>query len=101
MESTAESVGIKSGATRAAIQHHYDVSNDFYRLWLDRNMLYSCALWEEGDDLDQAQVRKMDYLIEAARAAGQERVLDVGCGWGAVLRRLVSVHGVKHARGLT
>jgi cyclopropane-fatty-acyl-phospholipid synthase len=89
------------GATKAAIQHHYDVSNDFYRLWLDENMLYSCALWDEGDTLDQAQVRKMDYMITEARAANCERVLDIGCGWGAVLRRLATAHGVKHAQGLT
>lgn len=85
----------------AAIQHHYDVSNDFYRLWLDQNMLYSCAMWEGDDNLDQAQERKMDYMITQARAPGCERVLDIGCGWGGILRRLVSTHGVKHAVGLT
>ncbi|NRR30255.1 class I SAM-dependent methyltransferase [Oxalobacteraceae bacterium] len=97
MEHTLERVG----ASKEAIQHHYDVSNDFYKLWLDENMLYSCAMWGDGDTLDQAQVRKMDYMIEQARAQNAERVLDIGCGWGAVLRRLVSAHGVRQAHGLT
>lgn len=91
----------RTGASQAAIQHHYDLGNAFYRLWLDENMLYSCALWEPGDDLDAAQRRKMDYLIREARAGGQARVLDIGCGWGGVLRRLVQTHGVQSAHGLT
>jgi cyclopropane-fatty-acyl-phospholipid synthase len=91
----------REGASMEAIQHHYDLSNEFYALWLDRNMLYSCALWEDGDDLDAAQERKMDYMIEQARAPGAAHVLDIGCGWGGVLRRLVSKHGVARATGLT
>jgi cyclopropane-fatty-acyl-phospholipid synthase len=91
----------REGASQAAIQHHYDLSNDFYRLWLDSHMLYSCALWEDGDDLERAQVRKMDYMIEQAHAPGRARVLDIGCGWGGILRRLVGTHGVKQAIGLT
>ncbi|MFD5894124.1 MULTISPECIES: class I SAM-dependent methyltransferase [unclassified Streptomyces] len=97
------------GATAEAIRHHYDVSNDFYALWLDRSLTYTCALWAEPvlgteavpDDLETAQARKLDYLIEGARAGGTRRVLDVGCGWGSVLSRLTQVHGVQHAVGLT
>lgn len=90
------------GASTAAIQHHYDLGNEFYRLWLDPAMIYSCALWEaESDDLSTAQARKLDYLIDQARAANTRRVLDVGCGWGALLGRLVQRHGVASVTGLT
>ena len=91
-----------AGASPAAIQEHYDVSNDFYALWLDESMVYSCALWSgPADTLEAAQQRKLDYLIEGARAGGARRTLDVGCGWGAMLHRLVTGHGVQHAVGLT
>jgi cyclopropane-fatty-acyl-phospholipid synthase len=92
---------VNRGASAEAIQHHYDVGNDFYRLWLDPTCTYSCALWEEGDDLDAAQLRKLDDHIAQARAHGAERVLDIGCGWGSMLQRLVQDHGVQHAVGLT
>ncbi|WP_326598975.1 cyclopropane-fatty-acyl-phospholipid synthase family protein [Streptomyces sp. NBC_01803] len=89
------------GATAESIRHHYDVSNDFYALWLDASLTYTCALWGEGDTLEDAQRRKLDYLIEGARATGARRVLDVGCGWGSLLNRLVGEHAVGQAVGLT
>src|SRR5262245_33777912 len=92
------------GASPQAIQQHYDVGSDFYALWLDNTLTYSCALWLDADsdgDLETAQIRKIDHHIISARARRVERVLDVGCGWGAVLRRLVSDYGVRHATGLT
>jgi cyclopropane-fatty-acyl-phospholipid synthase len=90
------------GASAQAIEHHYDVGNDFYTLWLDKTLSYSCALWEgEADTLPAAQERKLDYLVAGARAAGKQRVLDVGCGWGGLLRRLVERHGVAAVTGLT
>ncbi|HEU0087099.1 MAG TPA: cyclopropane-fatty-acyl-phospholipid synthase family protein [Pseudonocardiaceae bacterium] len=90
------------GASASAIQHHYDVSNDFYALWLDATRSYSCALWAgEEDTLEAAQQRKLDYLAEAANVAGAARVLDVGCGWGGMLHRLIEGHRVAHAVGLT
>ncbi|WP_225803441.1 cyclopropane-fatty-acyl-phospholipid synthase family protein [Streptomyces sp. NK15101] len=89
------------GATAESIRHHYDVSNDFFALWLDKDLTYTCALWAEGDTLETAQTRKLDHLIEGARAAGARRVLDVGCGWGSLLERLVRTHGVQQAVGLT
>lgn len=89
------------GAGVKAIQHHYDVSNDFYRLWLDRHMVYSCAFWGQEDTLDSAQIRKFDYHIEQSRARGAKRVLDIGCGWGGLLLHLVNQNHVEHAVGLT
>lgn len=91
------------GASQAAIEHHYDVGSDFYRLWLDQRMVYSCALWEGplDDDLDSAQLAKLAWHASAAAADGAGRVLDVGCGWGAMLRYLTSTRGVGHATGLT
>src|SRR5712692_2932993 len=92
---------VNPGASSAAIQSHYDIGNDFYRLWLDRDLNYSAAMWEPDDTLDSAQLRKVDYHISQARAEGATRVLDVGCGWGAMLRRLVETRGVRWAVGLT
>ncbi|NNL64829.1 MAG: class I SAM-dependent methyltransferase [Myxococcales bacterium] len=90
------------GASSKAIRHHYDAGNDFYRLWLDETMTYSGALYERDDEsLETAQLRKIDFHVAQARAADAQRVLDVGCGWGSVLRRLVETHGVGHAVGLT
>lgn len=91
----------EAGASAEAIQAHYDLSNDFFRLWLGPEMVYSAALFEDGDDLDAAQTRKLDHHIDAAGARNAERVLDVGCGWGALLNRLVTDAGVRHAVGLT
>jgi len=90
------------GAGSAAIRHHYDVGNEFWQVWLDPTMSYSCAMWENPtDDIESAQRRKLDYHAEQARASGAARVLDVGCGWGAQLTHLVGSQGVQHAVGLT
>ncbi|MCW7539730.1 cyclopropane-fatty-acyl-phospholipid synthase family protein [Aquabacterium sp. A7-Y] len=90
------------GASAEAIRHHYDVGNAFYRLWLDPTGSYSCALWETGEDaLEQAQVRKLEHHIRESGAPGAARVLDIGCGWGGLLQRLVQQHGVGCAVGLT
>ena len=91
----------RTGASPEAIISHYDMGNDFFRLVLDPEMIYSCALFEDGDGLVTAQFRKLDHHIEAAGAANTARVLDIGCGWGAMLRRLVDHAGVAHAVGLT
>jgi cyclopropane-fatty-acyl-phospholipid synthase len=99
-----QQAGIERGASPEAIQHHYDVGNDFYRLWLDPTLTYSCALWEEGDSddmLKRAQRRKIEYHAGRVRVPAGGRLLDVGCGWGAVLRYMVEEKGVREAVGLT
>ncbi|SDR22324.1 class I SAM-dependent methyltransferase [Thermostaphylospora chromogena] len=89
----------------AAIRHHYEVSNEFYRLLLGPTMMYSGGYWEDGEDLraahDIAQERKIDVFAELGRAKGAARVLDIGSGWGTLLNRLTTVHGVEHAVGVT
>jgi len=92
------------GASKDAIQYHYDVGNDFYAAWLGPSMCYSAAMWGDGiaaGDLDAAQLNKLDWHIAAAAADRGERVLDIGCGWGSLLFRLVERHGVSEAVGLT
>lgn len=89
------------GASPDAIRAHYDLGDDFYRLWLDPEMIYSCALFDRTEDLAAAQIAKLDYHIAAAAVTQGMRVLEIGCGWGAMLRRLVDHVQVKHAVGLT
>ena len=89
------------GASTQAIQHHYDVGNEFYRLWLDPLMVYSCALWRGDEDLAAAQVNKLDWHLEHAGVKAGHRVLDVGCGWGALLERAVKTFGAGTGVGLT
>ena len=72
------------GASAEAIGYHYSIGNEFYRLWLDKTITYSGALWEEGDTLEAAQFRKLDYHLTQARVQPGARVLDVGCGWWKV-----------------
>ena len=99
---TGQTSGRSGGASKSAIQAHYDVGNEFYRFWLDPSMTYSCAIWDgDSEELEQAQDRKIEYHINAVRATGCESVLEVGCGWGACLRKLATEHGVKSAVGLT
>jgi cyclopropane-fatty-acyl-phospholipid synthase len=89
------------GATAESIQYHYDISNDFYKLWLDSTMSYSAALWEEGDTLEEAQFRKLDYHIDQAAVKDGMRVLDVGCGWGGLLHRIENSYSDIKGVGLT
>ncbi len=79
------------GGSASAIQYHYDVGREFYRLWLDETLTYSCALWDDADPNDtllSAQYRKIDHHLDASRAERARAVLDVGCGWGGLIRRL-------------
>ena len=86
---------------REAVRCHYDVSNDFYALWLDRHLVYSCAYFERADeDLDTAQARKLDYLCRKLRLQPGQRLLDLGCGWGGLLIHAAQAYGVD-ATGIT
>ncbi|MGH8675981.1 MAG: class I SAM-dependent methyltransferase, partial [Burkholderiales bacterium] len=83
------------------VRYHYDVSNDFYALWLDRRMVYSCAYFKTGDeDLDQAQEQKLDHICRKLRLSPGERFLDIGCGWGALVLHAAGRYGVQ-ATGIT
>jgi len=80
----------------ASVRHHYDVGNDFYRLFLDEQMVYSCAYWAEGADrLDLAQVAKLELICRKLGLRPGQRFLDVGCGWGALIAHATHVHGVR------
>jgi cyclopropane-fatty-acyl-phospholipid synthase len=84
-----------------AVRYHYDVSNQFYQLWLDRRMVYSCAYFQRpSDTLDQAQEQKLDYICRKLRLQPGERLLDIGCGWGGLVLHASRNYGVR-ALGIT
>jgi cyclopropane-fatty-acyl-phospholipid synthase len=86
---------------RKAISHHYDRSNDFFAVFLDSELVYSCAYFSsEDDDLETAQRQKLDYICRKLRLRPGERLLDIGCGWGALIRHAVRHFGVE-ALGIT
>jgi cyclopropane-fatty-acyl-phospholipid synthase len=86
---------------RQAVTYHYDVSNEFYALWLDRRMVYSCAYFiDPEEDLDTAQERKLDYICRKLRLRPGERLLDIGCGWGGLVIHAAQHYGVD-ALGIT
>jgi cyclopropane-fatty-acyl-phospholipid synthase len=86
---------------RDAIQFHYDVSNEFYRLWLDRAMVYSCGYFERPEaSLDDAQQAKLEHICRKLLLRPEERFLDIGCGWGALVIYAAQHYGV-YAHGIT
>ncbi len=86
---------------RAAVRHHYDVSNHFYRLVLGPAMVYSCAYFSSPDDtLEAAQERKLDLICSKLALREGERLLDIGCGWGSLLIHAATRYGVR-AVGVT
>jgi len=88
-------------ADRRSIEHHYDVGNDFYALWLDRNWVYSCAYFKQpGDSLDLAQEQKLDHICRKLMLKPGDRFLDIGCGWGGLVLWAARHYGVT-ALGVT
>ena len=84
-----------------SIAFHYDVSNDFYKLWLDERMIYSCAYFEsDQQDLALAQCNKLDHICKKLRLKSGELLLDIGCGWGALVCWAAKHYGVQ-AHGIT
>lgn len=86
---------------RQAIAYHYDLSNEFFGLWLDRRMVYTCAYFGSPEqDLETAQERKLDLICRKLRLRPGERLLDIGCGWGALVMHAAQHYGVQ-ALGIT
>ena len=81
---------------RANASHHYDIGNDFYKLWLDRQLLYTCAYFPSPDlSIEEAQIAKMDLVAKKLRLKPGERVIEAGCGWGALALHMASRYGVR------
>lgn len=88
-------------ADKKNISHHYDVSNEFYSLWLDPRRVYSCAYFKtENDSLEQAQTQKLEHICRKLNLQSGERFLDIGCGWGGLIFWAAEHYGV-HATGIT
>lgn len=84
------------GNQKKEVTSHYDIGNDFYRLWLDETMSYSCGYFKRaGDSLFEAQVQKVDHILEKLRLEKGMTLLDIGCGWGFLLKRAAQHYGVK------
>lgn len=93
-------------SSKAQIAVSYDLSNEFFRLWLDERMNYTCAVYGEGphgptDSLEAAQRNKLAILSDYARVGPGMKVLDIGCGWGAALQYLAEERGAGEAHGIT
>jgi cyclopropane-fatty-acyl-phospholipid synthase len=88
----------RNGLDRARrnIYHHYDIGNDFYRLWLDRQLVYTCAYFPSPEtDLEAAQVAKFDHVARKLWLRPGERVVEAGCGWGALALHLARNYGAR------
>jgi cyclopropane-fatty-acyl-phospholipid synthase len=88
-------------STQAEVQVSYDVGNEFFRLWLDKRMNYTCGIYDETDDLDEAQVAKLNFLHDQSKITPEGSILDIGCGWGANIEFLAQDKGVKDVHGIT
>ena len=92
----ADAVSHTRAVDREAVQYHYDVSNAFYAEWLDPAMVYSCAYFEHGDEtLAEAQRKKIDHILTKLRLQPEQRLLDIGCGWGALVLRAAQQFGAR------
>ena len=82
--------------SRENIHHHYDLGNEFYKLWLDQQMVYTCAYFSSPDiTLEQAQIAKMDHVCRKLRLRPEEIVVEAGCGWGALALHMATHYGVR------
>ncbi|MCB2038854.1 MAG: class I SAM-dependent methyltransferase, partial [Ottowia sp.] len=91
-----QAVSHSKQSDREAIQYHYDVSNEFYAQWLDPAMVYSCAYFETGQEtLAEAQTRKIDHILTKLRLKPGQTLLDIGCGWGALVLRAAEKFGAR------
>ena len=89
-------------STQREIEVSYDVSNEFFDLWLDRNNHYTSGTYLTGDEsLEQAQIQKCKFLADDAEITPDSLVLEIGGGWGSSLEYLVTERGVKRAQGIT
>lgn len=83
-------------AARENISRHYDIGNDFYKLWLDRDLIYTCAYFRSPDDtLEEAQQAKLDHVCRKLRLAPGESVVEAGCGWGTLALHMAARYGVR------
>ena len=89
--------------SQSNVHHHYDLGNDFYKLWLDERLVYTCAYYPQSDTtLADAQIAKLDYICRKLRLQPGERVVEAGCGWGALALHMARHYGVSvHAYNLS
>ena len=107
--SVQQSANSLAGASADAIRYHYDVGTEFYRLWLDSEINYSAARWSSlpglqagaTQSLEDAQTAKLDFHLDAVEVGKGHRLLDVGCGWGSLIKRALLSREVAHATALT
>jgi cyclopropane-fatty-acyl-phospholipid synthase len=100
-KASAKKIKLSRENSVETIAFHYDVSNEFYKTWLDERMVYSCAYFESPtQDINQAQCNKLDYICRKLRLQPGESLLDIGCGWGALVCWAAKHYGVR-AHGIT
>ena len=99
LQSVALNPGRKCRAFEIA-KKHYDIGNDLYQSMLDKRMIYSCAYWKDVRNLDEAQEAKLDLICRKLRLQPGQKILDIGCGWGGLVRYAVEKYGVE-AVGIT
>lgn len=89
--------GHSEKSSKSDVQNHYDIGNDLYKLWLDDTLTYSCAYFTNGnyDDLKQAQLDKVDHILEKLNPEPGKTLLDIGCGWGTLMLTAAKKYGLK------